>query len=54
MVERSQFHLAETLADHIAAICLEESAVQKVQVSVEKPTALRFAHSIGVEIIRGR
>src|SRR5215468_6504692 len=54
LVEGSQFHLAETLADRIARLCLEQPAVQQVQVTVEKPTALRFAHSVGVEIIRSR
>ena len=54
LVESSQFHLAETLADRIATLCLEQAAVQQVQVTVEKPTALRFAHSVGVEIIRTR
>src|ERR1043165_7032533 len=54
LVEGSQYHLAETLADRIASLCLEEPAVQQVQVTVEKPTALRFAHSVGVEIIRSR
>jgi FolB domain-containing protein len=54
LVEGSQFHLAETLADRIASLCLEQTAVQQVQVTVEKPTALRFAHSVGVEIIRNR
>ena len=54
LVEGSQYHLAETLADRIASLCLEQPAVQQVQVTVEKPTALRFAHSVGVEIIRSR
>ena len=54
LVEGSQCRLAETLADRIANLCLEHSAVQQVQVTVEKPTALRFAHSVGVEIIRSR
>ena len=54
LVEGSQFHLAETLADRIATLCLEQAAVQQVQVTLEKPTALRFAHSVGVEIIRTR
>jgi dihydroneopterin aldolase/D-erythro-7,8-dihydroneopterin triphosphate epimerase len=54
LVEGSQYHLAETLADRIASLCLEQPAVQQVQVTVEKPTALRFAHSVGVEIIRKR
>jgi|ERR1041385_3588198 FolB domain-containing protein len=54
LVEGSQYHLAETLADRIASLCLEQPAIQQVQVTVEKPTALRFAHSVGVEIIRSR
>jgi dihydroneopterin aldolase/D-erythro-7,8-dihydroneopterin triphosphate epimerase len=54
LVEGSQYRLAETLADRIASLCLEQPAVQQVQVTVEKPTALRFAHSVGVEIIRSR
>jgi FolB domain-containing protein len=54
LVEGSQFHLAETLADRIASLCLEPPAVQQVQVTLEKPTALRFAHSVGVEITRTR
>jgi dihydroneopterin aldolase/D-erythro-7,8-dihydroneopterin triphosphate epimerase len=54
LIEGSQYHLAETLADRIAILCLEQSAVQQVQVTLEKPTALRFAHSVGVEIIRSR
>lgn len=54
LVEGSQYHLSETLADRIASLCLEQQAVQQVQVTVEKPTALRFAHSVGVEIIRSR
>ena len=54
LVEASQYHLAEALADRIAALCLEQSAIQQVQVTLEKPTALRFAHSVGVDIIRSR
>jgi FolB domain-containing protein len=54
LVERSECHLAETLADRIASLCLEQKAVKQVQVTLEKPTALRFAHSVGVEITRSR
>ena len=54
LVEESQFHLVEALAEAIAGICLENRAVQQVQVRVEKPTALRFARSVGVEITRER
>ena len=54
LVEESHDHLAETLADRIANLCLQQPAVQQVQVTLEKPTALRFAHSVGVELIRSR
>ena len=46
--------VVETLAERIAAICLENPAVEQVQVTVEKPSALRFARSVGVEITRTR
>jgi FolB domain-containing protein len=54
MVEHSQFFLIEALAERIAAICLDMGGVQGVRVSVEKPSALRFARSVGVEIYRER
>jgi FolB domain-containing protein len=44
----------EALANDLARICLEEQGVQKVIVSVEKPGAVRFAESVGVEIERSR
>lgn len=53
-VESSQCYLLEALAERIADICLENPAVEQVQVTVEKPSALRFARSVGVEITRGR
>jgi FolB domain-containing protein len=52
-VEKSRYFLIEALAERIADLCLEEPKVKKVQVSVEKPGALRFARSVGVEITRG-
>ena len=42
----------EALAEDIARLCLEEANVVKVQVRVEKPGAVRFAESVGVEIER--
>jgi FolB domain-containing protein len=44
----------EALANDLAKICLEEKGVQKVIVRVEKPGAVRFAESVGVEIERSR
>jgi 2-amino-4-hydroxy-6-hydroxymethyldihydropteridine diphosphokinase len=42
------------MAAEIAALCLGEPAVERVTVRVEKPGALRFARSVGVEIERAR
>jgi FolB domain-containing protein len=44
----------EALANDLALICLEEKGVERVIVSVEKPGAVRFAESVGVEIERKR
>jgi len=52
VVEKSEFLLVEALAEHIAEICLESPGVLEAQITVEKPSALRFARSVGVEITR--
>ena len=44
----------EALAGDLAQICLQEANVHKVIVRVEKPGAVRFARSVGVEIERSR
>ena len=54
LVEESKFYLVEKMAAEIAAICLEDPRVNEVSVRVEKPGALRFARSVGVEIHRTR
>jgi len=54
MVENSNYHLVEALAEAIASLCLKYPGVLDVQVRVEKPAALRFARSVGVEITRQR
>lgn len=54
LAENSAYHLVEALAEAVAALCLQHPAVQEVRVRVEKPTALRFARSVGVEITRRR
>ena len=51
-VEQSSFFLIEKLAEQIAGLCLAKKGVLKAKVKVEKPTALRFADSVAVEIIR--
>ncbi len=52
MVQASSFYLIERLADAIAKICLKHSFIKAVQIRVDKPGALRFAKSVGVEIFR--
>lgn len=52
MAESSQFYLVEALAQSVADICLAHPEVAGAQVRVEKPAALRFARSVGVEITR--
>ncbi len=54
LVERSDFHLLEALAEHIACLCLSHGGVAMAKVTVDKPGALRFARSVGVEITRER
>jgi FolB domain-containing protein len=44
----------EALANDLARICLEEKDVERVMVRVEKPGAVRFAASVGVEVERSR
>ncbi len=54
LVENSQFYLVEKLAAEIATLCLDDPRVERADVRVEKPGALRFARSVGVEIQRTR
>ena len=54
VTETSQYHLIEALAQRIADECLKQERVECVEVSVEKPGALRFARTVGVQIVRRR
>lgn len=54
LVEGGTFLLVERMAEEIAAMCLQDARIQSVRVKVEKPGALRFARSVGVEIERRR
>lgn len=51
-VESSKRFTIEALASDIANICLGHNGVKSARVRVEKPGALRFASSVGVEIER--
>ncbi len=54
VAENSRFRLVEALAQCIAEECLKDERVAQVRVAVEKPSALRFARTVGVEIVRRR
>lgn len=54
-VAASSDFLVERLVTDIARLILAENpTVAQVMVRVEKPTALRFAQSVGIEIVRSR
>ena len=54
LVEASSFKLLEALAESVAGACLDFSGVERVDVSVDKPGALRFAKSVAVEVTRSK
>ncbi|HEY9077460.1 MAG TPA: dihydroneopterin aldolase [Anaerolineaceae bacterium] len=53
-VENAQRFTVEALASDLASLCLAETSAIGVRVRVEKPGAIRFARSVGVEIERFR
>jgi len=53
-VEPSEHYLIERLAERVAAICLDAPGVRRARVLVEKPGALRYARTVGIEIDRER
>ena len=52
--ETAKRFTVEALAADLARLCLEEPGVQKVRIRVEKPGAVRFSRSVGVEIERSK
>ena len=54
IVGAGHINLAETLAERVAAACLEDRRVQNARVRVEKLHALPGAEAAGVEIERTR
>ncbi|OGO13169.1 MAG: dihydroneopterin aldolase [Chloroflexi bacterium RBG_13_68_17] len=51
-VESAGRFTVEALAADVARLCLQARGVLRVRVRIEKPGALRFARSVGVEIER--
>ncbi len=53
-VESSSRFTLEALATDISRLCLATAGVHRVRVRLEKPGAVRYARTVGVEIERGR
>jgi len=54
MVEESDCFLIEQLAERVARIGMEDQRVTRIEVTIDKPGALRFAESVAVHIVRDR
>jgi dihydroneopterin aldolase len=54
LVESSQFHLVETLAEHVAMLVLDEFGTSWVRITLSKPGAVRGSKDVGVSIERDR
>lgn len=54
VAEASEYYLVEALAERVAEVCLEHPGVSEAQVRVTKPSALRFARAVSLEITRRR
>jgi len=52
--ENAKCFIVEALVTDIAKLCLRNEAVKKVRVRIEKPGAVPFTKSVGVEIERIR
>jgi dihydroneopterin aldolase len=53
-IEASEFHLVETLAEHLAMLILEEFNIAWVRLTVSKPGAVRSSRDVGVALERDR
>jgi dihydroneopterin aldolase len=52
LVQSEHVNLIETLAERIAAHCLQDARVESVRVRIEKPDAMPLCRSVGIEIER--
>ena len=54
-IEQSEPFLVERLAEDLVKLCFEsDGRIEAVELTVEKPGALRFARSVGLTIYRER
>ena len=51
-LDGKQINLIETVAEKVAQICLANPLVIECKVSVAKPTAIKLAQEINVQIVR--
>ena len=49
-VEETSFNLLESLTAHVLSLVMEDRAVKKASVTIDKPKALRFADSVSVTL----
>lgn len=54
LAQASARFTVEALAQDIADLCLQDEMIKSIRVRVEKPGAVRFSRSVGVEIERSR
>ena len=54
LVGSRHFDLVETMAEALAALCLEDQRVISARVRIEKPNAIPDAAGVGVELDRQR
>jgi len=52
-VEKSSYHLVETLAVRLAEMIRAEFGVTWIRLRVSKPGAVRFSENVGIEVVRG-
>jgi FolB domain-containing protein len=52
--ETAARYTVEALANDLAKLCLEDPGVQTAIIRVEKPGAVRFSETVGVEVERSR
>ena len=53
-VKESRCMLLERLTEELAVLVLEDPSIVATKVKVEKPGALRYSRSVGIEIFRTR
>ncbi len=54
LLANGHINLVETVAEQIAALCLEDERVESTRIRVEKLDVYAEASSVGIEIERGR